>query len=357
MKILHTADIHLREFEDERWKALEKLIEVGKKEKIEILIISGDLFDKDINAETLKTKIRQIFSNNGYKIVVIPGNHDSDSYKSGMYFGEDIIVLNDLNKPYEYKDINIWGFPFEKLTSDKIIQKLHSLKNSLTNNKKNILLYHGELLDSFYSRKDFGEEGDEKYMPVKLSYFKDLNIEYVLGGHFHSKFDMWQLENGGYFVYPGSPVSITKRETGKRKVNLFEIGKKPKEYLLDTSYFEEVTIRFDPFNDKNPIEVVSEYLKDINPEASLILSIGGYFNGLKMKINEQDLVKKIKDVIKDKNLIDDEKDTKFEFKDINRILEDDLFKIFINKLNESAFDAKKKKELQDMTIKSMMEIS
>jgi len=79
MKILHTADIHLKEYEDERWKALEKLIEIGKKEKVEIFAISGDLFNKDIDAENLRPKIRELFSYNGFQIILIPGNHDSDS--------------------------------------------------------------------------------------------------------------------------------------------------------------------------------------------------------------------------------------------------------------------------------------
>ena len=30
MKILHTADIHLKKYKDERWQTLEKLIESGK---------------------------------------------------------------------------------------------------------------------------------------------------------------------------------------------------------------------------------------------------------------------------------------------------------------------------------------
>jgi len=48
MKILHTADVHLREVGDKRWEALQKLIEAAKKEGAEILAISGDLFDKGI---------------------------------------------------------------------------------------------------------------------------------------------------------------------------------------------------------------------------------------------------------------------------------------------------------------------
>ena len=67
MKILHTADIHLREYDDDRWKTLQKLIEIGKQEKVEIFVISGDLFDKDIDAENLRPKIREIFSNTGFK--------------------------------------------------------------------------------------------------------------------------------------------------------------------------------------------------------------------------------------------------------------------------------------------------
>lgn len=97
MRILHTADIHLREYEDDRWKTLQKLIEIGKKEKVEIFVVSGDLFGKEIDAETLRPKIREIFSNNGFKTILVPGNHDSESYKSSMYFGEDTIILTNLN--------------------------------------------------------------------------------------------------------------------------------------------------------------------------------------------------------------------------------------------------------------------
>lgn len=209
MKILHTADIHLKEYGDNRWKTLQKLIEVGKREKVEILVISGDLFDREIDAESLRPKIRELFSNNDFKIVLIPGNHDSDSYKEGVYFGEDTVILTDLNESFEYKNLKIWGLPFEPIEGEKILDKLHLLANNLDTGKKNILLYHGELLDAFFSRKDFGEEGEKRYMPVKLSYFKDLNIDYVLAGHFHSKFDVWELEEGRYFVYPGSPISIS----------------------------------------------------------------------------------------------------------------------------------------------------
>jgi len=353
MRILHTADIHLREYGDDRWKTLQKLIEVGKKEEIEIFVISGDLFDKGIDAENLRPKIREIFSNTGFKIVLIPGNHDSDSYASGMYFGEDTVILTDLNSPFEYKDVRIWGMPFEPIEGGKILDKLHSLANDLTPDKRNILLYHGELLDAFFSRKDFGDEGEERYMPVRVSYFKDLKIDYVLAGHFHSSFDVRRLENGGYFVYPGSPISITKRETGQRKVNIFEAGKPPEEYPLDTPYFEEVVIKLNPYEKKNPIEIIREKLDNLQPNAKAILTIKGFINGEVLNINETELIKQIKEFAAQRNV--ELFPSEPELKDIWMILEDDLFKSFTEKLERTGYEEEEKKQMRDIAIRAMME--
>ena len=350
IKIIHTEDIQLRKYGGDRWETLQRLIEIGKKEKIEIFVISGDLFDKGIDAENLRPKIREIFSDTGFRIVLIPGNHDSDSYASGMYFGEDMVILTDLNSPFEYKDVRIWGMPFEPIDGEKTLNKLHLLANNLTPDKKNILLYHGELLDIFFSRRDFGDEGEERYMPVKISYFIDLKIDYVLAGHFHSSFDVRRLENGGYFVYPGSPVSITKRETGKRKVNIFEVGKPPKEYPLDTPYFEEVTIEFDPFKDKKPIEVIQKHFNNLHPEARIILTVKGFVNGEAIGMTEVEFVGQIKKMVARKCV-----EEHYEFKDIRMILQDNLFKSFIEKLEETGYQEERKKQMRDIVIKAMME--
>jgi DNA repair exonuclease SbcCD nuclease subunit len=350
MKILHTADIHLREYDDERWKTLEKIIEIGKREKVEIFVISGDLFDKGIDAENLRPKIREIFSNTGFKIYIIPGNHDRDSYKPGMYFGDDVDILTDLNSPFNYKDLIIWGMPYEPIEGEKILNSLNLLANNLNPNKKNILLYHGELLDAFFSRRDFGDEGEERYMPVKLSYFKDLNIDYILAGHFHKNFDMWKLENGGYFIYPGSPISITKRETGQRKINIFELGKSPNEYILDTPHYEEVDINFDPFKDKKPIEIVKDCFNNLHPKAKVILKVGGFINSEDIGMSEKELVKQIKEISSGK--CDEDH---YEFKDIRIILEDDLFKNFREKLEHTDYEEEKKRQMREIAIRAMME--
>jgi starvation-inducible outer membrane lipoprotein len=156
---------------------------------------------------------------------------------------------------------------------------------------------------------------------------------------------MWKIENGGYFVYPGSPISITKREKGQRKVNIFEVGETPEEYLIDTPYFEEVVIEFDPYKDEDPLEIVKSKIDKIKPEARIILIIKGYINGKKIKMNETEVIGKIKEITSEKCI-----EESYEFKDIQTILEDDLFKKFIDKLGECDYPEKKKKSLQEIAI-------
>jgi exonuclease SbcD len=349
MKILHTADIHLKEEGDERWQAIQRLIALGRQEGIEIFLISGDLFDRGSNAEDLRPSIRGLFSDTGFRIYLIPGNHDRDSYAGGMYFGEDTSILTDPNEPYEYKDVMIWGIPFVPTEGGKTLHQLHALAPLLTPGKTHIVLYHGELLDAFFARGDFGDEGEERYMPVRLSYFNDLKVDYVLAGHFHKRFDVWRLEGGGYFVYPGSPVSITKRETGQRKVNLFEVGSPPKEYPLDTPHFEEVVIVCDPFADRSPLEAVKERLQSLPTNTQVILTVTGFINGEAIGMNEEEFVKSAKKIAHGSCV-----EERYEFRDIRMILEDDLFKGFLTKLQQADHAEEKKKHMWEIAIKAMM---
>ncbi len=347
-KILHTADIHLKEYQDERWKALQKLIDIGKKKQVAILTICGDLFDKDTDAESLRPQIRELFSNTGFKILIIPGNHDS--YKKGMYFGEDVSILGTLPfEQIEYDDVRVVGLPFEPIRGEKLLKRIRTLGEKLISDKKNILLCHGELLNAFFSRSDFGSEGGGRYMPFKLSYFEGLNIDYVLAGHFHSKFDIRQLETGGYFIYPGSPVSITRSETGQRKVNIFEIGEPPKEYPVDTFHFEEVNIELDPFKDENPLQFLEQRFKTLHSQARVILNLSGYINSERMQISEEGLVAMVKEISKEKCV-----EPHYEFKDASRILNDPLFENFANRVKESSSTEEEANQLQNIAVRAMM---
>lgn len=354
MKILHTSDLHLNQIDDDRWKCLTYLLEIGKEEEIDIFVISGDLFDKDVNSEFLRQYLRKNFSDNGFSIIIIPGNHDSTSFgtsESGFYFGSDVTVIYNLNNPVELENVRIWGLPFEPIGERLILEKLHGIADKLTLDKSNILLYHGELLDAFFSRNEFGEEGDERYMPIKLSYLKDLNFQYILAGHFHSRFEIWKTENGGFFVYPGSPISITKKEKGRRKVNLFEIGTPPKEFNLDTNYYEDIMIEVDPFEENNFIDTLKLIFRDLHPNAKVCLTVKGYLNNKVIGKGEKVIVKEIKQIVSGKCI-----EENYLFEDINQLFEDDLFLKFLKNLEKSEYNDEQKKRMRELTIQAMRRI-
>lgn len=351
VKILHTADLHLREYGDERWEALRELIQIGKQNRVGVFAICGDLFDKDIDAENLRPRIRELFSNTDFKVLIIPGNHDKDSYQSGMYFGEDVFVLG--TPPFqviELEDVRIAGMPFESIQGGEFLRRIQALREVFTPHKKSILMCHGELLDAFFSRNDFGPEGEGRYMPFKLSYFEGVNIDYVLAGHFHSRFDVRQLETGGYFVYPGSPVSVTKRETGQRKVNVFELGEPPKEYPVDSFHFEEITIELDPLVDQSPLQVLEQRLGALRARAKAILTVRGYIDSQAIQVSEKELIAQAQQTTRGRCA-----EEHYEFRDISRILEDPLFKSFMNRARQAASAEEHLKQLQDIAIKAMMQ--
>jgi len=349
MKILHTADIHLRELQDERWKCLQHLVEVGRKEKVDALAISGDLFDKGIDAEKLRPHIRGIFSNTGFKILILPGNHDEESFESGLYYGEDAVVLSDTT-PQDFGDVRIIGIPYEPLKIEEVYSSIQALKGKLKEGI-NILMYHGELLDLFFSREDMGDEGQSRYMPLKASFLEDLKIDYVLAGHFHTQFDTKTLGNNCVFVYPGSPVSITKAETGQRKANLLVVGQQPREYPLNTFHYQEVVVEFDPFTETNPIDLAKESIGKIHPQARALVTFKGYINSHKLGMTETQLIEKLKMLVKGKC---DEEPT-CQLADIKKILESDVFQNFKEKVDSGKYDENQRRRMIQIGIQAMME--
>jgi len=344
MKVLHTADIHLRAFGDERWKALSTIIETAAGEGVELLVISGDLFDSAAAADELRPNLRDLFSDNGFPIFILPGNHDRDAYGGGAFFGKDVRIISSAEEVYTHGPVSVQGLPFEKMSEEDVLLKLQEmagLEIPENGGGASILLFHGELTDTYYSRKDFGGEGDDRYMPVKLASFSGLGYDYILAGHFHTRFDIRTIEGGGYFVYPGSPASISRKETGKRMVNLFETSGPPDPYSLGTRYFEDVVVNLDPMSPAPPLDEVRNALDPVKPPAVPLLTIRGFFNGEKHGITETELEKNLDKLGVDKVM---------ECRDVRNIFEDTLFKKFLQKLEDTGYDEDMKKRLRETAL-------
>jgi exonuclease SbcD len=343
MKILHTSDVHITEYGDDSWKAFEYLIKIAGKEEVNFFVVSGDLFDQKSSFNKLYPELRPLLNSVEYEFIVIPGNHDEKAFGSDAFLGENVKIIRNLTEPLEYEKLRFFGFPFKNITSGEVRNNLRKIKEFALEDKTNILLFHGELLDHSFVGSDFGDE-EISYMGVRLSFFEGLNLKYVLAGHFHMNFQVYEFDREGFFVYPGSPVSITRKETGRRSVNIFEAGNPPSQYPIDTPYCERISFSVYPEDRVEPLTRIKEKIKGFPKEARILLSLTGY-----TEEKEEDFHKKIKDL--------EEKSPNLEIENrvrgIKRLTEDELFGAFIEKLEK--LNSPRQQEIKRLFIRSMLE--
>jgi uncharacterized protein len=159
-KIVHISDLHNKEFGTEQ----QKLVEIIKKSKPDMIAITGDLIDsdyeKDENAVTLVKEIRDIAP-----IYYVTGNHE---WRSGRYpdlreeleklgvkilddkveritVGQDDITILGIDDPFKYRS---WD------RNQYFRQELGSLVESVDKDDFTILLSHRpELFEDYVSHK------------------------------------------------------------------------------------------------------------------------------------------------------------------------------------------------------------
>lgn len=348
MKILHTADLHLNEKNDRRWKAFEELVSLARREEVAALVIAGDLFDQDVAAENMRSRLRALLAPGTFQTIILPGNHDCKAFRSGLYFGENVFVISDWREPVCLGNTDLWGLPHAEISSGDLAARLREMALLMDSARENILLFHGELLDTFFAPLDAGEEGTRRCMPARLSFFEPLPVRYVLAGHFHSRYAAWQIENGGLFIYPGSPVAVTRRETGRRKVNLVDSDQAPRELDLDSFHYEKLTLTLDPFSRHDPRSDLDQILDRLHPAAGILLTVEGFFDSSAFNLSEAELAAQIRQKINQFC----PSEPVFNFVDVRHVLEDDLFIRFRAALTETDHPLELKKELEAMVIQA-----
>jgi len=350
MKIVHTADIHIAAQNDTRRAALEEVLGLCREQKADALVISGDLFDSAAATQKLRGRLRDSFADCSFHIFIIPGNHDQNGFADVPFLGENVSVFHNLLEPVTLGDTCFWGFPYQELDEIQILQRLRQASSRAETGKTHILLFHGELMDAAGDWSAYGEEGSRRYLPVRLSFFRDLCWQYVLAGHFHSAFDVHRIRDNAFFIYPGSPVAITRRETGVRQVALLETGKAPRALPLKTPFFEPLSLHLQPYPPVNPLEEIRRALENLPPNGQLLLQVSGYFDGAALGLNEADLHRQIMEMVGKRGTA-----LTLSFQDVGSLLKDDLYQLFVQKLRAETGDELRRKRISEWVIRAMVE--
>lgn len=217
MKFIHIADVHLgmcpeskRGFGDFRkieiQETLFRVLLEAKKQKVDCVLIAGDLYHYPPSVEELQEL-------NGYfkkiapiKVILIGGNHDFVSEHCAyeqFYFADNVTLLKRQpidNIYFKEFDTTIWGFSYDRQEIRE--RKYDELKPS--GEGYHILLAHG---------------GDAEHIPMDYEALKWSGFDYIALGHIHKP----QVIVQDFMNYAGSLEPLDRTETGEHGYFIGEI--------------------------------------------------------------------------------------------------------------------------------------
>jgi len=217
IKFLHCADLHLdsplasldlRRAEvrrNELRAALTSLTFWARTNKIDFLLISGDLFDSAyVSRDTVALLQREFASLGDCRVIIAPGNHDpytAQSYYRRADFPENVYIFDSPELScFDFPDKNttVYGWAF---TSDAMERAPLAGFTTENTTRINLLCAHADL------------DAASRYAPVTSRELAACGFDYAALGHQHSHGGIIPL-GGGYAAYSGCLEGRGFDETG-----------------------------------------------------------------------------------------------------------------------------------------------
>lgn len=217
MKFIHIADVHLGAVPDssqpwgilrekEIWSSFQHIIDVCNEEKVELLLIAGDMFHKQPLMRELKEVNYLLSKLETAKAVIMAGNHDfigPRSYYQDFEWDEKVHMFQEESiETVEYPELGavVYGLSYR---NRDMIEPLYDTVKPDQNDKINILLAHG---------------GEDKNIPMNRKMMLEAGFDYIALGHIHKP----QIFSEK-MAYVGSLEPLDKNEVGERGYILGEI--------------------------------------------------------------------------------------------------------------------------------------
>ena len=223
MKIIHCSDLHLdskleanldkekaKQRRDEILYSFQNMVNFANNNDVRIIIIAGDLFDKNKVSVKAKNIVRDtILANKNIDFIYLKGNHDEENFITDELPGNlKLFNKNEWNS-YKYENVVISGIEFGKKDSYEIYKSL-----MLNQSDFNIVVLHGQ--ESNYENKK------DKTEIINLRELKNKNIDYLALGHIH-KYKLEKLDNRGIYCYSGCLEGRGFDECGEKGFVLLNI--------------------------------------------------------------------------------------------------------------------------------------
>ncbi len=244
MKILHTSDLHIGRYlneysllEDQQY-ILNQILNKAVQNNVDIILISGDLFDRSVPSSDAVSLLDGFFYNvlqNGIKIIAICGNHDGRrrmGFLSRMCTASGIYLKNEFD-PHSAKltfkdkfgNVNFYMIPY--IDPSEISSNEHLTFNSAFSNtlelacenfnpsERNIILAHGFFAGVGCENEALFSESEISVGPADMISAEPLKqFDYAALGHLHRA----QKAGAEHIRYSGSPLKYSIDEASVQKI-------------------------------------------------------------------------------------------------------------------------------------------
>jgi exonuclease SbcD len=271
MKLLHTADLHLKKNDAKRLEVFAWLLDKADELKVDYFIVSGDFFDSDSDATLLRREIRKMCEAAKCIFLVIPGNHDAQSFGPDYVYGNNFRQLT--GQAFQIIDasgIKICAVPY---ADRRFSESIRDMPRDV-----DVLIAHGTLYDQSFIFSLLDDE-ETRYMPVFPADLENA-ARYVAMGHLHSR--CIELNYGKTrVVYPGSPTALDTKCVGERYFYLVHIDQK--DLRMEKRAVEKATFWLAedffvyPQGEQQVLGRIEEFLQHIDdPRAMPHITVKGY---------------------------------------------------------------------------------
>jgi len=242
--------------------SLDRMARKIQEEKINLLIISGDLFEDKYVRSTTVTKLKNVFSElYETEIVIAPGNHDPITEKScykNTFWGNNVHILEDSRKVLHLEKYNTCIYSLG-VKNNLRLDYGEILDMNIPEDRFNLLVFHGTVDMPF---------GEDNYNSITSKELLALNMDYVALGHMHCYCKYGNEKTT--MINPGSPEPLGFDEEGehgcvKGVISISEDNGKHAEiqYIpLALRHYHNIQVNIsDCTSDAETVERIEEYLR------------------------------------------------------------------------------------------------
>ena len=246
LKILHSADWHLdtpfagyseeqrRFLKAEQKKIPGKILELCRREKCDMMLLCGDIFDGRGNYESIDL-LKKMLADTGIPVLISPGNHDhcgpgrpwtEETWPENVFVftgGLESVTIAGL-------DCRIYGAGYQSMDCEALLQDFRAEGTE----RYCIGMLHGD-----------PTQKNSPCCPITSAQVRDSGLDYLALGHIH-KAGAFQA-GGTLCAWPGCPMGRGWDETGEKGVCIVTIEDRAtvRAVALDTVRFFDLEVNLE----------------------------------------------------------------------------------------------------------------